>query len=244
MAFSASLWGNSWYNRTKWMDVCTAYPPLINVHVEGEAMTSIDSTTKTCTKCKTEYPATTEFFPPRKRDKSGLDSWCKACHRKSANEYQKAHSAERAAYSKKRRIEHAEVFREREHAYYLAHADAKREKAQRWRLANPDKVRENNRQYRETKPDKMRMYKHRRRALKRNAEGTNTPFDEKVQLKRQKSRCYYCQCKLTEYHVDHVIPLSRGGSDFPDNKVLACPSCNVQKYNRLPHEWTKGGRLL
>lgn len=30
MAFSASLWANSWYNRTKWMDVCTAYPPLTN----------------------------------------------------------------------------------------------------------------------------------------------------------------------------------------------------------------------
>ena len=33
----------------------------------------------TCTKCKQEKPATTEFFPIHKGKKSGLDSWCRAC---------------------------------------------------------------------------------------------------------------------------------------------------------------------
>lgn len=35
--------------------------------------------TKTCTKCKTEYPATAEFFYRGKKYKNGLQSWCKVC---------------------------------------------------------------------------------------------------------------------------------------------------------------------
>ncbi len=32
-----------------------------------------------CTKCRTEKPATTEFFPPHNKKKNGLDSWCRSC---------------------------------------------------------------------------------------------------------------------------------------------------------------------
>jgi hypothetical protein len=33
----------------------------------------------TCTRCKTEKPATTEFFPPHNKKRNGLDSWCRKC---------------------------------------------------------------------------------------------------------------------------------------------------------------------
>ena len=36
--------------------------------------------------------------------------------------------------------------------------------------------------------------------------------------------------------VDHVIPLSRGGENVPENCQLAHLSCNVRKHNRLPEE--------
>lgn len=32
-----------------------------------------------CTKCRTEKPATLEFFPPHNKKKNGLDSWCRKC---------------------------------------------------------------------------------------------------------------------------------------------------------------------
>jgi len=44
---------------------------------------------KTCSKCKTEYPATTEHFPPEKRVKSKLRSWCRVCYRKYCRKYYK-----------------------------------------------------------------------------------------------------------------------------------------------------------
>jgi len=38
-----------------------------------------------CSRCKTEKPATLEFFPPHKYKRSGLDSWCRSCR----SEYRK-----------------------------------------------------------------------------------------------------------------------------------------------------------
>lgn len=49
-------------------------------------------------------------------------------------------------------------------------------------------------------------------------------------------RCGYC---LTSerivgplLEIDHIMPTSRGGTDEPNNLVLACPICNGHKSNR------------
>lgn len=48
--------------------------------------------------------------------------------------------------------------------------------------------------------------------------------------------CFYCGRKLLpgEAHVDHFIPWSFTKEDKIWNFVLACPSCNEKKNNRLP----------
>lgn len=38
---------------------------------------------------------------------------------------------------------------------------------------------------------------------------------------------------------EHVIPLSRGGTNSPDNVKSACERCNSEKGNRTPEEWIK-----
>jgi hypothetical protein len=35
------------------------------------------------------------------------------------------------------------------------------------------------------------------------------------------------------FHVEHVIPLSRGGKTDADNLAMACPSCNLHKADRV-----------
>ena len=35
-------------------------------------------------------------------------------------------------------------------------------------------------------------------------------------------------------HVDHVVPVSKGGQDKMDNLVTACEECNVGKAARMP----------
>ncbi len=59
---------------------------------------------------------------------------------------------------------------------------------------------------------------------------------------RDHYRCQYCgrpsfELKPREALTrDHLIPLSRGGSNEWTNVVTACSSCNTRKANRLPSE--------
>lgn len=43
-------------------------------------------------------------------------------------------------------------------------------------------------------------------------------------------RCHYCTrwCKF-QYHIDHKVPLSRGGTHQKKNLCRACPRCNMAK---------------
>jgi hypothetical protein len=46
-------------------------------------------------------------------------------------------------------------------------------------------------------------------------------------------RCEYCRApeEITgiRYHMDHVFPVARGGSDEIANRAFACPTCNQAK---------------
>jgi len=49
--------------------------------------------------------------------------------------------------------------------------------------------------------------------------------------------CHYCGDVLLPRQVEHVRPLSRGGTNDAGNLVAACISCNNQKRTMLVHEW-------
>jgi 5-methylcytosine-specific restriction endonuclease McrA len=60
---------------------------------------------------------------------------------------------------------------------------------------------------------------------------------------QQRGRCWWCGKKLpAKYHVDHRIPVSKGGSRDLNNLVAACIPCNLSKHARMP--WEFAGRLL
>lgn len=50
--------------------------------------------------------------------------------------------------------------------------------------------------------------------------------------------CVYCGAPANTR--DHVLPTRRGGSDDPENIVLACHPCNSSKKGRTPEEWLAG----
>lgn len=53
------------------------------------------------------------------------------------------------------------------------------------------------------------------------------------------TRCVYCGVLLNDKNatIDHVIPLSRGGTNTKGNKVYACVKCNSSKADMLLSEW-------
>jgi hypothetical protein len=54
---------------------------------------------------------------------------------------------------------------------------------------------------------------------------------------RAGGRCEYCQMHQglqgATFHVEHVLPLSRGGSSDLDNLAWCCPSCDLRKSDRI-----------
>lgn len=56
--------------------------------------------------------------------------------------------------------------------------------------------------------------------------------------KPDSAKCVYCGCRATgtKLTVDHVVPLSRGGTNKKSNRVWACKTCNNFKSDRTPTE--------
>lgn len=54
---------------------------------------------------------------------------------------------------------------------------------------------------------------------------------------RAAGRCEYCRMHQSlqgaTFHVEHIIPSSRGGPSVLDNLAWACPSCNLHKSDRI-----------
>jgi HNH endonuclease len=54
--------------------------------------------------------------------------------------------------------------------------------------------------------------------------------------RRARRRCEYCHAPQRvsgyRYHMEHIIPRGRGGSDALRNRALACATCNLAKGDR------------
>lgn len=61
-------------------------------------------------------------------------------------------------------------------------------------------------------------------------------WERRRRLLAADNHCVYCSKLLSEYDAtqDHVVPVSKGGTDDDDNIVLACYVCNMSKDNLLP----------
>ena len=65
---------------------------------------------------------------------------------------------------------------------------------------------------------------------------------------RARDRCQFCRMHQSlqgaTFHVEHVIPMSAGGTSDPSNLVLACPSCNLHKSNRIDAADPESGKSV
>lgn len=99
------------------------------------------------------------------------------------------------------------------------------------------------REYRKRNPDKVREFTARRAGRKLG----KLPYGTLPKLRRlQGNRCAICRCSIARAsHVDHIIPLARGGGHEPSNLQLLCPPCNLAKSDRDPIQHMQAlGRLL
>lgn len=135
------------------------------------------------------------------------------------------------AQAKARRLADPDGNRARKHAHYLANKAAAFQRTADYDARFPEKKRARGRNY---------------RSRLNGAEGSHTGDDIKTLYEKQYGRCVYCNVKLgSDYHVDHIVALSKGGSNWPGNLQLTCSDCNNRKRAMDPLEFARRiGKLL
>lgn len=137
-------------------------------------------------------------------------------------------------------IAKAEALQVERAARLAASKERQKEKAREYRIANRDRNLELQRRWREA--NKEKRYAH--NTARRRAQRTKLKLEL---IKAQNGKCAYCRVKLRaeDMHVDHIHPLSKGGSNERSNLQLTCSGCNLRKNAKDPLAFAKElGRLV
>jgi 5-methylcytosine-specific restriction endonuclease McrA len=159
--------------------------------------------------------------------------------------YRKAHP-DRAKESARKYVEsHREKVREFKAAWRKANREKHNAIQKSYCDRNREKIRAVVREYDRTHPEVRRFINANRRARKRQAVGTHNRDDVAQIRTLQRDRCAYCKERLNgKGHVDHVIALANGGSNWPSNLQLTCTPCNLSKGAKDAIEFAQGPGLL
>jgi 5-methylcytosine-specific restriction endonuclease McrA len=120
-----------------------------------------------------------------------------------------------------------------------------RKKRADYHLANKEKLNKTSAEWRANNPERCRIQMHNRRARVAQAGGELSPdlFDKLFAL--QKGRCACCGERLTRAaHLDHIVPIARGGRNEDANMQLLTQKCNNQKHAKDPIEFMRGKGFL
>lgn len=169
-----------------------------------------------CPKCKVQKSAA-EFYSDKYRS-HGLSLYCQECCKaRISDRFQ--NDRERLLIISRERHRHN---KDRENAQSRAYMQ----------VHGPERER----QYQEANPRWWRAYKNakdnRRRVRKMGNGGTYTPDEWLALCASAENKCLCCgqERPLT---ADHIVPVSRGGSNFIENIQPLCKPCNSRKNTRI-----------
>lgn len=196
----------------------------------SRSQTSLDPQgMRKCTTCQSVLPATPEYFGRTSNTELGLSSQCKQCLSERNKKLKSSRKQLDKEILNEYRKKNPERVRQWKRESYLRNRETAIQKSREYRQLNPGKVKPTTEQ--------QRVKSAMKRARKKSFVGRYSKQDVADKLVNQAGKCFYCSAELTDYHVDHYIPLSRGGTNWPDNIVLACPECNLAKGNMMPQEF-------
>lgn len=179
---------------------------------------------------------------------------CLSCSRQLLNAYNHAHPEKGRNRARKWRVNNPEREINNKRAWRQNNPDYDKIVGSVWRLANPDKVKRYKKKWRDENPERMRLiskawrvanpallkvYKQARRAKIANAGGSHTVADIEAILKKQSNVCAGCGVSFdfVPYTEDHIVALSKGGSNNADNIQLMCNPCNDSKGSKSMADW-------
>lgn len=144
------------------------------------------------------------------------------------NAYRAANKEKVKSWARQARLKHREKKAAIDAAYYVANAERIKAKVALWQKENPEacRIRGQNRRAKETGGKLSRGLARKLFVL-------------------QRGKCPCCGKPLgKDYHLDHIVPLSRGGQNVDSNIQLLRKTCNHQKHARSPVEFMRSRGFL
>lgn len=197
---------------------------------------------KFCRCCAADKPE--NDFGKKKASSDKLQPWCRECTRKyyKANKQRTAarksqlyheNPAPAKARAANHQKENPESKRQNQKKYHQSHKGKESRRKKKWYKQNKLLVKIRLRRWRKKNPQKSSDQVNRRRARMR--EVAYEVIDRKLVYCHDEGQCHLCKKPVAKdnFHLDHVIPLSKGGGHLYDNVKVAHPSCNLKKSNKL-----------
>lgn len=156
--------------------------------------------------------------------KNGKYTRCKAC----ADRYY--------IENRERKLATKKLYREK-------NKDVIKKKKLDWDTKNKEYILQKAKEYSLNNPVKRRIHQQNRRA--RCAGGKLSKNIVEKLYKLQHGRCPACHLALKDdYHLDHIMPLSLGGTNTDDNVQLLHSTCNQQKHSKHPIDFMQSRGFL
>lgn len=186
-------------------------------------------------------------------------------HNEAAKRYREKHKEKILQKAREYYAENSELIRAKTAAYYLEKNEKALIAAKKYRIRkseeiaaaksiyyqkNKDRIRSAIASWSKRNPEAVAAMARNKRARRRGADGRHTRGDIQRILDGQGGKCANCKSVLIKsgkgkYHADHIMPLSKGGTNWPENIQCLCPDCNVRKGAKHPDDWaSENGRLL
>lgn len=194
---------------------------------------------KRCNRCK--EVKSLDRFGTSKQMKDGKNIYCLDCTRAASAAYrlanpEKQREAVRRSQAKSRDKKNAKT-RER----YLIIRDQKLKNERQKRLADPEHVRQierrSQKKWREANPEAYRAKIHVDNIRRRARLLGNGIYEVSAKDMRRLLAQSCAACGGAGEHVDHIVPVSRGGHHAIGNLQMLCKACNLSKHKKLSIEW-------
>jgi len=195
---------------------------------------------KLCKNCN-ETKKNDEFYKDKKTA-SGLYAYCKKCAREKTNKNRADISIEKKKeYNKTYYTKNKDKLIEYGLDYKRLNPVKCEATIKEWRSKNREYLNEKQRKYASTingKASQSVRRKNRRKRIKETDDGTVTTESLIALEKKQNHKCHHCE-KLLDYntpravHLDHLLPLSKGGQHTISNVRWSCAYCNISKGTKL-----------
>lgn len=240
-------------NQYKTCSKCRQQKPFDAFSAHNGSKASKSGLRSTCKSCDVEY---NRLYRAANREKvnAAKREWAKNNRhliRPGDSAYREKNKERLSEYHKQWKKLNAEHVQDYQRKYLEANRERKKASDKAWAEKNKNKINHASRRYRARNPEKVKAIKQaqakkhpetvknnklRRRA--RIADNGVYLVTKKDIAKIMKNPCAYCGA--TSKHIDHVIPIAKGGAHKVGNLVAACQSCNQRKSDKFVSVWKAG----